>query len=90
MSKEWENFPTQKLVRVPPKRPLKKLKQRRKLAKRSPVREGIMAGVDYMPTFTRRASGRRCGRGAKGAPTDEAFRKAALTAKKPKPKKKKA
>lgn len=49
------------------------------------ARRGLYANI-----HARRASGKKMRKkGAKGAPTDEAFRKAALTAKKPKPKKKK-
>ena len=45
----------------------------------------------YANIHKKRKAGKKMRRkGAKGAPTDEAFRKAALTAKKPKPKKKKA
>jgi len=50
------------------------------------ARRGLYANI-----HARRASGKKMRKkGAKGAPTDEAFRKAALTAKKPKKKKKKA
>lgn len=50
------------------------------------ARPGLWANIQ-----AKRKAGRKMRRkGAKGAPTDEAFRKAALTAKKTKQKKKKA
>jgi len=48
-------------------------------------RPGLYANINAK----RKAGKKMRKKGAKGAPTDEAFRKAALTAKKPKPKKKK-
>ena len=49
------------------------------------ARRGLYANINAK----RKAGKKMRKKGAKGAPTDEAFRKAALTAKKPKAKKKK-
>jgi len=50
------------------------------------ARRGLYANI-----HARRKAGKKMRKkGAKGAPTDDAFRKAALTAKKKKPKKKRA